>query len=150
MQIQHIITVTISIFSLSMTIRQIENLNLLKKTITKDAPMVPKYYCSGERKDFVYHARIRKKCRNLNVNLYYNIISAKQKHVVVVIYQKLHNTPLLNVEIISQKCVEIFSLFHCVRLEPLSVRIIINRPVVSVFICHSSAISPDVKGQKSA
>ena len=46
--------------------------------ITKDVPKVPKYYCSGERKYSVHHARIRNKCSNLNVSLYYNHLSLKE------------------------------------------------------------------------
>ena len=63
--------------SLPITVRQIENLNLFRKIInvTKDVPKVPKCYCLGERKYSVYHTRIRNKCSNLNVDLYYNHLS---------------------------------------------------------------------------
>ena len=61
--------------SLPISVRQIDNLNLFRKMITKDVPKVPKYYCSGERNYSVYHTRIRNKCSNLNVDLYYNHLS---------------------------------------------------------------------------
>ena len=82
--------------------------------ITKDVPKVPKYHCSGERNYSVCHTRIRNKCSNLNVDLYYNHLSQEACDC-----GNTSETPqhfFFNVKIMLQKgqiCLEIFSQIHC-------------------------------------
>lgn len=56
--------------NLPIEMRNVDSLNLLKRSISTNRERVPKFYYSGEGKYTIYQSRLRNECSSLNADLF--------------------------------------------------------------------------------